>query len=343
MYLRSLLNMALCGVAAASFAITQPSSSQANTTLTGAGASFPAPIYMEWFKDLAGKGEITVNYQSIGSGAGIKNFIAHTVDFGASDAAMTAEEIAKVPEGVQLLPMTAGEIVIIYNLDGIKDLKLTRDVYADIFLGKITKWNDVRIAKANPGIKLPDSDITVVVRSDGSGTTYNFTGHLSAISNEFKSTVGQNKDVQWPAKNMVKGKKNDGVAAAVAQTPGAIGYTEYGFAQLTKLPMASLENKAGKFIAPGAEGGAAALSNATLPENMIVFLTDPEGDTSYPIVTYTWMLFYKKNKDAATAASLRKMVAYGLTEGQKIVDKAGYIPLPAEVVKKVSAAAENIQ
>jgi phosphate transport system substrate-binding protein len=315
----------------------------AAVTLNGAGASFPAPIYTEWFKDLAKKGEIQVNYQSVGSGSGIKNFIAKTVDFGASDAAMKQSEIDQVKEGVQLLPMTAGEIVIAYNLPEVEGLKLPRDVYPEIFLGKITKWNDEKIAAANPGVKLPDTPITVVVRSDGSGTTFGFTGHLSAISSEFKSAVGQGKDVQWPATNMVKGKGNEGVSSAVRQTPGAIGYTEYGYAKLNNLPMATLENKAGKFVAPGAEGGAAALANAVLPENMIVFINDPDGDGSYPIATFTWMMFYKKNKDAETAAALRKMVIYCLDEGQKIADKAGYIPLPASVIEKVRMASENIQ
>ena len=223
------------------------------------------------------------------------------------------------------------------------DLKLPRDIYPKIFLGKITKWNDAKIKAANPGVNLPDTPITVVVRSDKSGTTFGFTGHLSAISSEFKSAVGQGKMVQWPATNMVKGKKNDGVSSAIRQTPGAIGYTEYGFAKLNRLPMACLENKAGKFVCPGPEGGAAALANAVLPENMIVFINDPAGDTSYPIATFTWMLFYKKNKDAETAAALRKMVEYCLDEGQKIADMAGYIPLPAPVVEKVRAASKNIQ
>lgn len=346
MKMKSLLNVAFCGVAAASFAFAQPQTASAeDITLTGAGASFPAPIYTEWFKQFAktNKGAIKVNYQSIGSGSGIKNFLAHTVDFGASDAAMKQEEIDQVKEGVQLLPMTAGEIVLAYNLDGVEGLKLPRDVYPDIFLGKITKWNDEKIAKANPDITLPDTPITVVVRSDKSGTTFGFTGHLSAVSEAFNAAVGQGKMVQWPGENMVKGKKNDGVASAIRQTPGAIGYTEYGFAKLSRLPMASLENKAGKFVAPGPEGGAAALANAVLPENMIVFINDPEGDASYPIATFTWMMFYKKNKDAATAEALRKMVIYCLDEGQKIADMAGYIPLPTEVVEKVRAASENIQ
>ena len=346
MKLKSLISMSLGAALAVSLMVSQPASALAKgIIITGAGASFPAPIYTEWFKNFAkvNNGAIKVNYQSIGSGSGIKNFIGHTVDFGASDAAMKQKEIDQVKEGVQLLPMTAGEIVIAYNLPGVKALKLPRDVYPQIFLGKITKWNDAKIAAANPGVKLPNTPITVVVRSDKSGTTFGFTGHLSAISSDFKSAVGQGKMVQWPATNMVKGKKNDGVSSAIRQTPGAIGYTEYGYAKLSRLPVATLENKAGKFVAPGPEGGAAALANAVLPENMIVFINDPAGDTSYPIATFTWMLFYKKNKDAQTAQALRKMVEYCLDEGQKIADKAGYIPLPESVVAKVRAAAHNIQ
>lgn len=346
MKLKSLFNVALSAAVAASFMIAGSATAGSHSIkIIGAGASFPAPIYSEWFKDLAEKtnGEIKVDYQSIGSGSGIKNFIGHTVDFGASDAAMKQSEIDQVPEGVQLLPMTAGEIVIAYNLPGISDLRLPRSVYPEIFLGKITKWNDAKIAAANPGVQLPDTPITVVVRSDKSGTTFGFTGHLSAISSEFKSAVGQGKMVQWPARNMVKGKKNDGVSSAIRQTPGAIGYTEYGYAKLSQLPTACLENKAGKFVCPGAEGGAAALANAVLPENMIVFINDPAGETSYPIATFTWMMFYKKNKSAELAAALRTMVEYCLDEGQKIADKAGYIPLPESVVEKVRAASKNIQ
>jgi len=344
MKFKSLFNFALSAAVAASVMLAGTATA-GSTKITGAGASFPAPIYSEWFKDFAKQthGEIKVDYQSIGSGSGIKNFIGHTVDFGASDAAMKQSEIDQVPEGVQLLPMTAGEIVLAYNLPGIEGLKLPREVYPEIFLGKITKWNDAKIVAANPGVKLPDTPITVVVRSDKSGTTFGFTGHLSAISSDFKSAVGQGKMVQWPAKNMVKGKKNDGVSSAVRQTPGAVGYTEYGFAKLNRLPMACLENKAGKFVCPGPEGGAAALANAVLPENMIVFINDPAGDASYPIATFTWMLFYKKNKSAELATALRKMVEYCLDEGQKIADKAGYIPLPEGVVEKVRAASKNIQ
>jgi phosphate transport system substrate-binding protein len=187
-------------------------------------------------------------------------------------------------------------------------------------------------------------DITVVVRADSSGTTYVYSKHLSTISDEFKNSVGVGKSLNWPDEaKMVKSPKNDGVTATIKQTPGAIGYIEFGFARMAKLAMASLENRDGKFIAPGLEGGQAALANAVIPENMIVWVPDPAGDTSYPIVTYTWMIFYKKYEDPKKAEALRKMVVYCLDEGQKISDKAGYIPLPKNVVEKVRAASANIQ
>lgn len=345
MNFKSLLNFALSAAVAASFMVAMPGAANAgDVKLTGSGASFPYPIYDQWTKDFSKASGVKVTYQSKGSSAGVKDVINHVVDFGASDAAMTPEKMAQVPEGVQLLPMTAGEVVLAYNLPGVKKLQLPRDVYPKIFLGQVTKWNDPLIAAANPGAKLPDLGIVVIVRADKSGTTFAFTGHLSAISSEFKSTVGQSKMPQWPeVKGMLKGKKNDGVAANIGQTPGAIGYVEYGYAKFNKLAVTCLENKAGKFICPGPEGGAAALAKAKLPDDMIVFITDPEGEKSYPIATFTWMIFYKKNKDAATAAALRKWVEYGLDEGQKIADKFGYIPLPADVVTKVRAASKNIQ
>nr|WP_321469071.1 phosphate ABC transporter substrate-binding protein PstS [uncultured Desulfobulbus sp.] len=334
---RSLVLCSMCGF----FAV----SAMAETSIIGSGASFPAPIYTTWFKQFsrANKG-VQINYQAKGSGAGIRDFIDHTVDFAASDAAMSEAEIAKVPEGVQLLPMTAGEIVLAYNLSGIKELNLSREAYTGIFLGKVKKWNDPLLVKANPGVTMPDEEITVVSRADSSGTNFVFTQHLAGISPEFAKNPGFGKTVNWSSDiKMVKAPKNDGVTATIKQTPGAIGYVEYGFAHMTKLPMAKLENKAGKFVAPGLEGGQAALANATLPENMIVWLTDPAGDKSYPIATYTWMMFYKKYADAKKAEILRNMVAYCLDHGQKIADKAGYIPLPANVVDKVRAASANIQ
>lgn len=319
--------------------------------LTGSGASFPFPIYGAWFKDFSKQTKgVTVDYQAKGSGAGIQDFTNNTVDFAASDAAMDDEEIAKIKQGVVLLPMTAGEIVLSYNLPGVKALQLPRDVYVDIFMGKITKWNDPKIVAANPGVKLPAENITVVARSDSSGTTYVFTGHLSAVSEEFKNTVGHGKTAQWP-KSFVKAPKNDGVTATIKQTPGAIGYIEYGYAIATKQPMAILQNKAGKFVAPGDESGKAALASAEFPTNMLpgsdtpdlrVWVSDPAGAQAYPIATFTWMLFYK-DQDDGKAKALRDLVEYGLTKGQAIAPKMGYIPLPENVVERVRKAAALIQ
>lgn len=310
-------------------------------TLNGAGASFPRLLYERWFKDLNQKNpNLLVNYQSVGSGAGVRQFTANTVDFGASDVAMKDKEIAKVDRGVLLLPMTGGSVVLAYNLDGVTELKLPRDVYTDIFLGKITKWNDSRIAVVNEGVKLPDEKITVVHRSDGSGTTAVFTKHLSAISEEWKKGPKEGKTVSWPTGIGAKG--NEGVTAQIKQTPGSIGYIEYGYAKNEGLPTAALENKAGKFVPPSDEAASKALGAVELPENLRAFLPDPEGDESYPIVTYTWILAYKKYENPATAKAVEEMIEYGLTEGQKASKDLGYVPLPQNVVEQVAAAADTI-
>src|SRR5208283_4488529 len=210
-------------------------------------------------------------------------------------------------------------------------LKLPRDVYPDIFLGKIARWNDPRIAAANPDIKLPDLPITVVRRSDSSGTNFVFTKHLSAISPAFREKVGSGTTVSWPSSDkFVAAPKNDGVTATIKQTPGAIGYIEYGYAKLTKANSALLQNSSGNYVAAGAESGAASLATAILPEDLIAWIDDPTGADSYPIASFTWMLFYKK-QDPKKAEFLRKLVAYGLTDGQKIADSMGYIPLPPNV------------
>ncbi len=314
--------------------------------LTGSGASFPFPLYSAWFKNFSKMNKnANIDYQAKGSGAGVLDFINRTVDFAASDAAMKPEEIAKVQGGAVLLPMTAGKIVIAYNLPGNpKGLKLPRDVYPDIFLGKITKWNDPRIQSANPGMKLPDLPITVVRRADSSGTTFVFTNHLSAISPGWKSGPGAGTTVNWPGSDkFVAAPKNDGVTATIKQTPGAIGYIEYAYAIGAKVEMAALQNKTGKFVMPSTESGVAALANAQLPENLIAWVLDPEGEKSYPIATFTWMLFYQQNATPEKAKILRDVVEYGLTEGQKLSAKMGYIPLPDNVVSAVRAASKKIQ
>jgi phosphate transport system substrate-binding protein len=312
-----------------------------NITLTGAGASFPAPLYSSWFNDLNKKyPNLQVNYQSVGSGAGVEQFIKGTVDFGASDVAMKDEEIKKVDRGVILLPVTAGSIVLAYNLPDVPELKLPRAVYTDILLGKIKSWDDPLIAKANPGAKLPKQPITVIYRSDGSGTTGVFTKHLSAISPEWKTKVGDGKSVKWPVGVGAKG--NEGVTAQVQQTQGAIGYVEYGYAKQTNLKFAALENKSGKMVTASDVSAAKTLESVTLPPDLRAFITDPAGADSYPIVTYTWLLVYKKYPEAAKAKAMEATIEYALTDGQKIAKELGYVPLPQSVITKVAAAADQI-
>jgi phosphate transport system substrate-binding protein len=314
--------------------------------LTGSGATFPFPIYSTWFKNYhQSHKDVLIDYQGKGSGAGIKDFINKTVDFAASDAAMTDEEMAQVKEGVQLLPMTAGSIVLAYNVPGNPEgLKLSREAYSKIFLAQIKKWNDPLIVKDNPGMKLPDLDITVVRRADASGTTFVFAKHLSAINEEWAKGPGFGMTVKWPdTDKIVAAPKNDGVTATIRQTPGAIGYIEYGYAMLAKVQMAALQNKAGKFVVPNGATGSAALSHVQLPSDMRAWLPDPDGEQSYPIVTYTWMLFYKKYQDPKKASAVRNVIAYCLKDGQMISDKMGYIPLPGNVVQEVFKASANIQ
>jgi phosphate transport system substrate-binding protein len=317
----------------------------AELRVVGSGASFPFPIYSAWFKDFSKQhADFKVDYQAKGSGAGIQDFINRTVDFAASDAAMSDSEIGKVENGVVLLPMTAGEIVLAYNLPGVpKGLKLPRAAYPEIFTGTITRWNDARLVAANPGVKLPDMPITVVRRSDSSGTTFVFTRHLAAINDTFRTAVGTGTTVQWPQSDkFIAAPKNDGVTATIKQTPGAIGYIEYSYAKLTKADVALLENKSGAFVEANAATGGAALASATLPADLRAWIEDPAAAEAYPIASFTWMLFYKK-QDPAKAAVLRDLVEYCLTKGQTIADSMGYVALPATVIEKVRAAAASIQ
>lgn len=315
--------------------------------LQGSGASFPAPLYTRWFQEFSKSTPgVTIDYQAKGSGAGIKDFINKTVDFAASDAAMTEEEIAAVADGVVLLPITAGKVVLAYNLPGgPAELKLSREVYTKILMGEITRWNDPLVVACNDGFAMPDLPVTVVVRSDSSGTTYVFSMHLSAISEPWAKTFGTNKTINWPASDkFIKGPKNDGVTALIKQTPGSIGYVEYGFASQTGQPMATLENNAGKYVQPSLQSGQAALASvAEMPSDLIVWLPDPAGDESYPIVTYTWLLCYERYASAEKAAAMRNVVDYCLSQGQSISGELGYIPLPAEVVTAVQQAKEKIQ
>jgi len=315
----------------------------APVTINGSGATFPAPLYMRWASDFKKSNpDVTVNYQGVGSGAGVKQFTDGITDFGASDVAMSDAEIAKVSDNVLLLPATAGTIVLAYNLPEVPaGLKLSRQAVVGILLGTVKTWNDPLIAKENPDAKLPATPVTVVTRADGSGTTAVFTAHIAAISPDFATKVGAGKQVTWPVG--VSGKGNDGVTALIKQTPGAIGYVEYGYAANNKLSMSSLQNKSGNFIAPTIESGAATLASVTLPANFRAFITDPEGANDYPIATFTWLLVKKSYTDAAKASAIKAFVKYGLTTGQQAAPELGYITLPSTVAEKVLAALDSVK
>lgn len=310
-------------------------------TLQGAGATFPAPLYQKWFKIYSeSHNGAQVDYQAIGSGGGVKSIIDQTVDFGASDSAMSPAEISKVGGGVQLLPLTAGSIVLSYNLNGIKNLKLSREAYSNIFLGKIKRWNDPLINKDNPGLSLPDEPINVVVRADGSGTTYVFTQHLSAINAEFAKSPGTNKLPNWPTGTKSKG--NDGVTSSILSTPGSIGYIEYGFAKTQDMPMAILENKSGNFVAASTASVQAALATAKFSDNLIAWVPDPESADAYPIATYTWLICYKHYTDKGKFELLQSLLNYCATDGQKEAESLGYVPLPPQVAAMDKAAIQSI-
>jgi phosphate transport system substrate-binding protein len=329
--------LTLVAVSAAAYSVS------AQTKLNGAGATFPAPLYQRWIAEFTkANPNVQINYQAVGSGTGITNFTQGIVNFAGSDAAMTDEQIAKVKQGVVLIPATAGSIVLAYNLPGVESLKLSREAYSGIFVGKITKWNDPTIAKANEGVKLPDTAITVCERSDGSGTTFVFTKHLSAISPDFKTQVGEGTTVTWPTG--VAGKGNDGVTALIKQTPGAIGYVEYGYAKNNKLTFAQLQNKSGAFVAATAESGAATLNSTQFPSEILrAWPSDPDAKDAYPISTFTWLLLYKKYDNKEILDVLKKFVTYGLSDGQKFADELGYIPLPKEVAAKSEAALKSVE
>lgn len=357
--LRYVLGFIFTFVAAVSFAAcgTQPTGDRPQASVemdlpftqpvvaNGAGASFPAPLYQLWFRNLNNKERrLQFNYQSVGSGAGIERFTQRVVDFGASDIAMTDEQLAAAGRDVLMLPMTAGSIVIPYNLPGVDNLQLSREAYSNIFMGKITRWNDPKIVATNPGVNLPDQPINVMHRSDGSGTTAVFTQHLSAINPEWKQTIGSGTTVEWPTGtgSFVGGRGNEGVTALVTQTPNSIGYVEFNFAKTNNLSVAALENKAGKFVKPTPESGMATLEQVELPENLRAFITDPPGDGSYPLVTYTWMLLNQKYDDPNKAIAMEAMVQYCLTDGQKESPNLGFIKLPASVIQRVAKAADSI-
>jgi len=318
--------------------------SGAKATLSGAGASFPAPLYQRWFSDYNKQNPgVQISYQSVGSGAGVEQFQAGTVDFGASDAPLKAKdkEAFKAKYGAEPIqvPMTGGSIVFAYNLDGVDELKLSRAAYCGIATGKITKWDDPVIAKANPGAKLPSSEIDFVHRSDGSGTTYAFTTHLKAACPDW--TAGASKSVEWPVGTGAKG--NEGVTAQIQQTPGAVGYTEYSYAKENGLKMAAIENKSGKIVAPTPDAGAAAFKGETVPADFALQVPDSKNPEAYPISTLTWLLLYPEYKDAAKKDALMNVIKWSLTDGKASANDLGYIPVDADLASKVTTELGKIK
>ncbi len=307
--------------------------------LTGAGATFPYPIYSKWFSDYATRTGVKINYQSIGSGGGIRQLSEQTVDFGATDAPMSDAELAKAKGGPVLhIPTVLGAVVVTYNVPELKrPLRLDGTTLADIFLGKITKWNDARIAALNPAVKLPASDILVVHRSDGSGTSYVFTDYLAAVSTAWAAKPGKGKEVQWPMG--LGGKGNEGVAGQVKQLPGSIGYVELAYAKQNKLAYADIRNAQGQFVAPtiGAVTAAAAGAAAKLPAttDYRVSIVNATGRGAYPISSFTWLLVYRNQTDAAKGRKLIDFVRWALTEGEKSAATLDYAPLPAAMAKQL--------
>lgn len=302
-----------------------------NVTLNGAGASFPKPLYDRYLREFKEDTGIQVNYEAIGSGGGIRQFTQETVDFGGSDAAMTDEEIAKVDRGVILVPTAGGAVSVTFNLPGIgnEELQIPSEVLPMMFMGEIDSWNDPRIAEANPNVDLPNLPVRPVVRSDGSGTTFIFTNHLSAVSDEFESEVGTGKAPDWTG-NPTGGAQNAGVASTVQQTPGAIGYVQASYAVENDIPQAKLENaNTGNYVAPTLEEANRALAAVDFPQNFRVFEGNPaEG---YPIVGMTWMMVYQQYDDPQKAQAIKDLVEWIHTEGQDINGSLQYTEIPESV------------
>jgi phosphate transport system substrate-binding protein len=307
--------------------------------ITGAGATFPYPIYAKWAEAYKQKTGVGLNYQSIGSGGGIKQIRAKTVDFGASDAPLKADELAK--DGLIQFPMVMGGVVPVVNVDGVQPgkMKLTGSVLADIYLGKISKWNDSRITGLNADLKLPDQAITVVHRADGSGTTFIFTNYLSKVSSEWKEKVGNNASVSWPAPTSSGGKGNEGVASFVQRIKGAIGYVEYAYAKQNKMAYTLLQNKGGVFVAPNDKTFQSAAAGADWKNapGFYEILTDEPGKNSWPITGATFILMHKAQADGNKAKEVLKFFSWAYQNGEQMALELDYIPMPAEVVKLVQS------
>jgi phosphate transport system substrate-binding protein len=316
-----------------------------NVQINGAGATFPNPIYSKWFAEYNKlHPTVAINYQSIGSGAGIRQITNQTVFFGATDGPMTNDQLQGAPGKILHFPTVLGAVVPIYNIEGVnQELKFTGPVLADIFLGKITKWNDPAIAKANPGVNLPATDITVAHRSDGSGTSYIWVDFLAKVSAEWKQKVGVATSVNWPAGVGAKG--NEGVSGLVKQTPGAIGYVELIYALQNKISYGSVQNAAGEFIKASVQAvtAAAAVAAKSMPKDFRVSITNAPGQGVYPVSSFTWLLLYENPKDKAQAKIFVEFLKWALTDGQKFARDLGYAPLPEPIVAMEMKAMQKIK
>jgi phosphate transport system substrate-binding protein len=312
---------------------------RADLLVNGAGATFPYPLYSKWFNQYNKlHPDLKFNYQSIGSGGGVKQITEKTVDFGASDAPLSDAELQKAT-GVLHIPTVLGAVAVVYN--GAPDgLKLTSENVAEIFLGTVTRWNDPKIAAANPGVKLPDQAIVVVHRSDGSGTSAVFTDFLAKISPDWKTKVGAAKSVKWPVG--LGGKGNEGVTGTVKSTPGSIGYVELAYAKQNKLNMASIRNADGQFVAPSIEGTSAAAAGVELPADFRASITNAKGKAAYPISAFTYILVYKEQTDAQKGKAVADFLWWAIHDGQTSAAALDYAPLPAPVVQKVEKMLKTV-
>lgn len=342
----------LCCICLAVSLVTVPGCSPAGDEETrpprevhfrASGATFPAVLYQHWFAEYEKSHKQTsIDYAAVGSGDGIKQFLAEEVDFAASDNGVTEEEARKVARGVVQFPAAAGMIAIVYNLDGVGSLRLSREAYSGIFLGKITKWDDPVLVRDNPGVKLPNLDITLVVRLDGSGTTYLLSNHLSAVSSEWKEKHGARRSVNWPSR-AAQQRGNEGVGSQVARARGSIGYVDLGTALEQKHRMAWLENKSGKFVEPITLNASLAFEGVKIASSRPTFVPDPENANGYPIVGFTYMLLYRKYDSASRVDDLKRLMKWCLTDGQNASEKLGYVRLSPAVVRQAFDALEQVQ
>ncbi|HIK24531.1 MAG: phosphate ABC transporter substrate-binding protein PstS [Thermosynechococcus sp. Uc] len=315
-------------------------------SISGAGATFPAPLYQNWFKTYAQQVDpnVQISYQSVGSGAGLEQYINGTVDFGASDAPISGDRLKSFQERYNAnpiqVPMAGGAVVFAYNLPGVDELKLPREVYCGIVTGKITRWNDPKLVAANPGKSLPDKPITFAHRSDGSGTTFIFVNHINTVCPDWPAGVGTS--VNWPVG--VGGQGNEGVAAQIQQNEGTIGYVEYAYAKLNNLPRALVENKSGNFIYPSPEAASKTFAGTTIPEDFALLVPDPENPEAFPIAGLTWILVYPEYEDAKKWEALKGVLLWALgDDGKKIAEQLDYVPMPPDIVDRVKVTLDKVK